>query len=100
MGRLFAAIRIDSYLRCLSISSFQSSVSSGNKMQMVNIVVGGCDDGSIRLWAINKSSIEFIYRVDKAHTGGCTAIVSNEHIVASGGDDEGIIKIWKICRSE
>jgi WD40 repeat protein len=38
------------------------------------MIVGGCQDGSIRIWMMNNGTMVQIHFFNKAHTGGVTAI--------------------------
>jgi len=118
-GRLFAAIRADSYVRCLTvsvssntststiamsstnaISSSSSSSSSSSRARGPSqhaLLVGGCEDGTIRVWQLLRSKIEEVYRV-KAQRA-CTAITCLNQCTVVTGSDDGTVRVWKLSTS-
>lgn len=98
-GRLFAAIRADSYVRCLTVSlssAPSSSTVSGqsNRGPQHALLIGGCEDGTVRVWQLLRSKIEEVHRVKAPRA--CTSITClNPYTVATGADD-GTVRVWKL----
>ena len=87
-GRLFAATKVDCSIRTLCIS------------QDGRAAFGGCEDGSIRVWAITDhgGALREIFRYPRAHDGVCASLAIHKNLLVSGGDD-GAIRIWRVLCS-
>ena len=100
-GNQFASIQLESPLLCLDTDG--------------KIVVGGCADGSVRVWMMQTGKISETQRFTKAHTGAVTAIaigtkVENgdeirSHAASSAhqasemlvtGSDDCSIRVWRL----
>lgn len=101
-GRLFAAIRLDSYVRCLTVSISSAATTSNatnpgglhSRGPQHALLVGGCEDGTIRVFQLLRSKIEEVYRVKAPRA--CTAITClNPYSVVSASDD-GTVRVWKL----
>lgn len=96
-GRLYSTSRAKSYLRCVTTTCLISTCEYDSSSCLdATLIIGGCDDGSIRIWSLRKSVLDEIHCIEKAHIKACTAITCVDRIIISGGDD-GFVKIWKIC---
>jgi WD40 repeat protein len=84
-GRLLAATKAEWPVRSLAVSSDGRAA------------FGGCEDGVIRVWALDPrtGALRELFRYPRAHEGACTALAMHNSLLASGGDD-GAVRIWRI----
>jgi WD40 repeat protein len=124
-GKLFAACSLDIASSPRSLSPSPSSSSTVPAILSLDtdgrLIIGGCSDGSIRIWIMNNGTMQQIQCYSKAHSGGITSIcfgkaiedlslgnVSGKDSSSSGtsttsdselfvsGSDDCSIRIWRI----
>ena len=101
-GKLFAATQLDCPVLCVDTDG--------------KIFVGGCADGSVRVWIIKDGKLQELSKIAKAHSGAVTAIALgskveavDEHQRSSAsahraspseirvaGSDDCSIRVWRI----
>lgn len=85
-GSLVAAKAVDTDIRCVQVGMWNGE----------EVVVGGCGDASLRLWALGGSGFVERLQVSGAHEAALTAVdVDWESCMIATGSKDSFIRLWR-----